>query len=241
MPSVPQRYRGLSGPSGKLVSARLRPASGEVWLRLRPAGLDQLRKRVLRTVPLNSTQPPAPAPDALELRGGMHVTCHDGLVGRLEGVTIDTRQGTVIELLVRIRSDVAAVIPNPLAPLARLLAVSGQQLLLPPAWANSTKEDPSHMPLRPAELTLHLDASAEQVASGARLRRDGDIAADIWNMLDANPAIAPYTGSITVNVNDGEAVISGSVPTARHRASAEQDIWHIPGVFALRNDLRVQG
>jgi len=26
------------------------------------------------------------------------------------------------------------------------------------------------------------------------------------------------------------------LPTPRHRASAEQDIWHLPGVIAVRNE-----
>ena len=44
-----------------------------------------------------------------------------------------------------------------------------------------------------------------------------------------------------VVVRDGEATLLGTVPSARHKATAEQDAWHVPGVFAVNNDLIVQG
>lgn len=241
VPSVPERYRGFEGPKGKLVGARLRSQSGEVWLRLRPGRLNPLEKSVVRTIPLNGSQAPAPVPEALELLDGMRVTCHEGYVGRLTGVMIDMSVGIVSDLIVRVRTDVATEMAGPTVPLARLLDVSGQDVLLSPSWATSTKEEPHRVLARGSALTLRMDATAEQIASGARIRADGEVAGDIWSMLDANPAIVPYTGSITVNVHDGEVTITGSVPTPRHRASAEQDIWHVPGVFSLRNDLRVGG
>jgi osmotically-inducible protein OsmY len=42
-------------------------------------------------------------------------------------------------------------------------------------------------------------------------------------------------------VRDGKATLLGAVPSPRHKATAEQDAWHVPGVFAVSNELIVQG
>src|SRR5262245_30797579 len=91
VPSVPQRYRGLNGPAGVLMGVRLRPATGELWLRLlrRRPGSRLPWRREIWTVALNAAQSPAPTPDSVELREGMHVHCHEGYIGRMEGVTIE--------------------------------------------------------------------------------------------------------------------------------------------------------
>src|SRR5215470_11060718 len=50
VPTVPTRYRGgPGGPTGRLVAARLRPTTGEAWLRLR-AG-DAPWQNAVRTIP----------------------------------------------------------------------------------------------------------------------------------------------------------------------------------------------
>jgi hypothetical protein len=240
VPTAPQRYRGVDGPSGKLVGARLRPSNGEAWLRLRTSDLVRPWNRNLRTIPLNSGQSPTPTLDVLELRGGMRVYCHDGYIGKLEGVATDARLGVVSDLLVHIRGDVRAAIESPTSPLATLLDVAGRRLLLPPAWANSTKHEESDVPFG-GGLLLQLDATPEQIQFAMRLRPDGEVAADIGRILGENPAVAPYVGQVHVEVHDGDVTLSGSLPSVRHRASAEQDVWHIPGVFALRNEILVGG
>jgi hypothetical protein len=239
VPTVPERYRGLDGPTGKITSARLVPATGEIWLRLLRMSYRPPFARTVRTIPLGNRQSPAPTPDAIELRGGMRVYCHEGYVGRLEGVAIDTSSGICNELLVHIRSDVLVDVETTTSPLASLLDVAGQRVLVAPAWARSVKRQPSQVPFRGDTLTLHLDASPEQIASGTRLYSDEKVAADIWNIFNENPAISPYTGRLHLDVHDGTVRLWGTLPTPRHRASAEQDLWHVPGVFALHNQVTV--
>lgn len=243
LPSVPERYRGMEGPTGRLDAVRLQPSTGELWLRLRPSDMRQPLRRLIRMYPLNRTQSPTPppAPEILELRGGMHVFCHEGYLGRLDGIAIDSRVGLATDLLMHIRSDVRATVDILTDPFAHLLPVSGQRLLLSVAWAESTKPDTGRQWFRGGGTILHLNASVEQAASATQLRGDGDIAGDVLRLFDANPALAPYTARINVNVRDGEVTLLGSVPTRRHRASAEQDAWHVPGVFAVRNELVAEG
>lgn len=243
VPSVPARYRGLNGPQGTLIGVRLRPATNEVWLRLlrRRSGARLPWSREIWTVALSATQPPAPTPDSVELLKGMHVYCHEGYIGQMEGITIDPRTGGATELLMHVRGDVLADVDLPTSPFARLLPLSGQHVLLSPTWATTTKPEPAALPFMPPQLALHLDATAEQIASCSILRRDQDLAADIWRILSANPALAPYTAGIHLNVRDGDVTIEGRVPSARHRASIEQDIWHVPGIYALHDELRVTG
>lgn len=240
IPSVPERYRGLDGPLGRLTSVRARPATGEAWLRLRPSDMRRPWKRLIRVIPLNATQAPTPAPtpDVLDLRSGMRVYCHEGYIGRLEGVCLDAQAGAVTELLVRIRGDVLASVEIGTDPLAYLINVAGQRLLLPLAWATSTKQEPSGVPFRSGSL-LQLNASPEQIASGSRVRSDGDIAGDILQMFEVNPAINPYAARLRVEVHDGAVTLLGALPSPRHRASAEQDVWHVPGVLAVRNEITV--
>ena len=240
VPTVPTRYRGVDGPLGKLVGVRVRPTNGEVWLRLRPIELRRRMNRGLLTVPLNGAQSPAPTPDALELRSGMRVYCHDGYVGRLEGLAIDPSAGLAVEFPVRIRSNVLAGVRAATSPMASLIGLDGQQILLPPSWIHSTKIEPSEVPFRGPSVALYLDASAEQVASGTRLRTDEEIAADVWAILAANPAVGPYVGALRIAVHDGNVTLQGELPSPRHRASTEQDIWHVPGIFSLRDEVHVQ-
>lgn len=240
VPTVPARYKGIDSPLGKLVGVRVRAANGEVWLRLRPNELRRRMNRGLLTVPLNGTQSPAPTPDALELRSSMRVYCHDGYIGRLEGLAIDPRSGLAIELIVRIRGNVMASVRSATSPMTSLVGLSGQQMLLPPSWVHGTASEPSDIPFRGPSVALHLDASAEQVASGTRLRTDEEIASDVWTILAANPAVGPYVGNLHLVVQDGNVTLQGQLPSPRHRASAEQDIWHVPGIFALRNEVHIQ-
>lgn len=236
VPSVPARYRGgPGGPSGRVVAALLRPASGEIWLRIRPS--DAPWQRQVRTIPLNGDQPPTPTPESVELRGGVRVYCHDGYVGRLEGFVLDTRVGVAQHILVAIRSNTLVDVDSPSDPLFRLTEVGGQRVLLPPSWIVSATHENSGFPLGSGSTRLKLDASAEQIASALVLRSDGELAAAIWSILDDNPAIAPYTGQLRVLVHDGDVTLRGVLPSPRHRASAEQDVWHVPGVLAVHNEI----
>ena len=238
VPSVPARYRGgPGGPTGRVVAALLRPSSGEIWLRIRPS--DAPWQRQVRTIPLNADQPPTPTPESVELRGGIRVYCHDGFAGRLEGFALDARAGLAQQIVVRIRSNALADVDDPSDPLFKLVEVSGQQLLLSPAWVVSATHESSGFPFGSGSTHLKLDASAEQVASGLLLRSDGELTAAIWNILDDNPAIAPSAGQLRVLVHDGDVTLRGLLPTPRHRASAEQDVWHVPGVFAVHNEIVV--
>jgi hypothetical protein len=238
IPTVPARFRSGPGtPSGRLVAVRLRSATGEGWIRLRASQLPG--RRLIRTIPLNQTQQPAPTPDSIDLRGGSLVRCHDGYVGRLLGVTYDTRSGVVLDLLVRVRSNV--VVSNTRQPLASLQRVTGREVLLSPAWAMSTSRAPGGFPLLDKPTTLLLDASAEQVGAAALVRSDAELVADLWERWKSNPALAAYGGQIEVMAHDGTVTLLGTLPTPRQRATAEQDAWHVDGVLAVYNDIQVHG
>jgi hypothetical protein len=237
--TLPGRSRsGAGGPSGVLAEARLRARAGEIWCRLRPA---RPFARGVRTLALNTTQPPTPTPDALELRRGMRVWCASGAVGKLMGVVVDRGTGLAVGLVVRVRGDVEAEATWPTAPLWPLLPVAGQTMLLPPAWATNVEKTEGAFPPLGGEARLILDASASQVAHSLVLRPDADLLAGIWAVLDANPAISPLMGGVRVNVRDGMVTLLGTVPTTRHRLSAEQDVWHVPGVLGVRNELSAAG
>jgi hypothetical protein len=234
LPTAPQRARGVDDSAmGRLKGARLRARGREAWLRLSAGDLS----RDIRTIPINMTQAPAPTPDALELRGGMRVRGHEGYLGRLEGLVIETREGVISDLIVRVRSDALADVEISTDPMFKLVNAQGQQVLLSPTWAVSVTQAASMLPFIAPELTLQLDATVEQVASAALLRSDGQLTASVWQMLSDNPAIAPYLARLRVQVRDGEVTLLGALPTPRHRASAEQDIWHLPGVIAVRNEV----
>lgn len=239
LPTIPPRYRtGVDGPLGALVGARLRARPGEIWFRLRAT---RPWARRVRTVPIATTQPPTPTPDALELRRNMPVDCDGGHVGRLEGVVVDARAGLATELLVHVRGDVEADVEGPTSPLAPLVPVRGQRVLVPPAWATKTTKVASPLPFMGGGVRLKLSASAAQIAHSLVLRRDAELAADIQAILAVNPAVEPSLPRMRVVVRDGTVTLLGSVPTARHRLSAEQDVWHVPGVLAVQNELAALG
>lgn len=236
LPTVPQRARGVDdGDMGRLNGARLDARGREVWLRLTSGGIN----RAVRTIPVNTTQTPAPTPDALELRGGMRVRCHEGGVGRLAGMVIETREGLVSDLIIRVRSDAMADVSLSSDPMFKLVEAQGQLVMISPAWALSVSHTPTLSPFASAGLILELNATVEQVASGAQLRTDGQLTAAAWEILNQNPAIAPYQGRLRVQVRDGDVTLLGTLPSPRHRASAEQDVWHLPGVLSVHNEITI--
>jgi hypothetical protein len=250
---IPQRLRtGPGSPSGRLVGVALLPDAQQAWLALSRRGRWPWQS-VVRTIPLSNAHAPELPEDALLLRDRMRVECHDGYVGRLEGLTVDAVSGRVQDLLVRVRGDVLAEVQLPTSPFAKLLPLAGRVVLVPPAWiapaakdrAKDKEQDKEQDKERHAgaltaeEPVLHLDATPEQIGSGMVIRGDGDVTADIWRLLEENPSIAPYLERITVVVRDGDVTLLGVVPSPRHKATAEQDVWHVPGVFSVTNGLRV--
>jgi hypothetical protein len=239
VPTIPARFRGGPGsPSGWLVAIRLRPATGDAWIRLRAGRA--LRRRTIRTLPLNDGQNPAPTPDSIELRGGFQVQCQDGYVGRLVGVTYDARAGVILDLLVRVRESIAAGISSSRDPLASLQQDAGREVLVSPAWAVSTWRAAPSVPLFPATTALLLNASAEQVASSTKVRTDGALVADLWDLWNRNPALSAYLSQLEAEAHDGAVTLHGTVPTPRQRATAEQDAWHVEGILSVRNVIRVR-
>lgn len=235
-PTVPARIRGMDdGAIGRMKGARLRARGHELWLRLSANELS----RELRTVPLNTTQAPAPTPDSLDLRGGMRVRCHEGYIGRLDGFVINAQEGLVTDLIVHVRSDALADVTLSSDPMFKLVGLQGRYALLSPTWAVSVSQTPASLPLMGPEHTLQMDATVEQVASAAQLTSDGALTAAIWDMWNDNPAILPYLARLRVEVRDGEATLLGTLPSPRQRASAEQVVWHIPGVLDVRNEIIV--
>jgi BON domain-containing protein len=235
IPAAPDSARGVAdGSLGRLRGARLQARGQVAWLRLS----SDLR-RDTRIVPLNATQDAAPTLDSLELRGSMRVRCHEGYVGRLAGLVIDPTQGVVTDLIVKVRTDAMADVQYSSDPMYKLGPAQGARALVSPTWAVSTARSESGVPFLGGQLTLTLDATVEQIASAAQARTDGQVAGDIWRLLGENPALAPYLSHLRLDVRDGDVTLHGSLPTRRHRASAEQDIWHAPGVFALHNEVTV--
>jgi hypothetical protein len=237
--TIPARHRGsMGGPRGILVSARLRARTSDVWCRLRST---RPFARALRTIPLDATQPPTPTPDVLDLRRHARVDCTGGVVGQLEGLVIDTHTGRVTELLVRVRGDVAADVARPNDPLAPLVSVAGQRLLVPPVWASRADASKAALPFMPAAHRVTLQATAAQIAHGVVLRDDAALEADVWRILAVNPAVEPGLGRVRVVVREGVVTLLGALPSARHRLSAEQDVWHVPGVLGVHNEITTEG
>ena len=237
IPSLPERFRQrVTLLQGKLGSVFLMPETGDIWCRLSSGLSGQIWppaiKRVdARTFPTNARQMPTPAPDAIELFPQMFVECRDGYVGKLEGVVLDLATGTANALLVHIRRDLADIVVSPEDPLAELVEVQGQRLLIAPDWAKAPET------LRHAlgvQHHLKINATAPQVASGLHLRDDGDLQQDVYTILAQNPALATYLSDLRVTVQDGAVLVSGASLSPRLRASLEQDIWHVPGVLAVR-------
>jgi hypothetical protein len=226
---------GVDGGIGTLVDALLTKDAGNVWLRLGAGGLFRAERR--QTIHVSGDGPAEPPLDVVSLHGDLRVRCHEGYVGKLEGLALDLRTGEAQGLLLRVRSDVLAAITKASDPYYQLLPLAGQRVLLSPAWMRSVSRTKAALPFLPHEETLHLDASVEQVASATVVRDDADLEADITRILEENPALAPLLARISIQVRDGVVRLRGEAPTPRHIASIEQDVWHVPGVNGVRNEL----
>ncbi len=230
IPTLPARERQRPGAlEGRLGSVFV---SGEdLWCRLSGGMRGQVwplsfKHVEARTVPLYEHQQPTPSPDAIELLPQMPVECHDGLVGKLEGVTVLLATGQVDFLLVRLRGGLEDVVARPTDALAPLVPVQGQAVLLDPTWAMATANGSTRH--------LALDASAEQIASALVLRDDRVLEQEVYAILSENPALATYLSAFRVAVQDGAVTLAVPPLSPRLRSSMEQVVWHIPGVLAVR-------
>jgi hypothetical protein len=243
LPTLPERYRQQATQfEGRLGSVLLRPDAAEAWCRL-SGGLGgqvwppAIKRVDTRTIPLNDHQSPTPH-DFIELHPKMPVNCTDGEgIGKLEGIVIATATGLADALLIRIRGNMEDVVASPRDPLAVLVPEQDQALMVPPEWASlteavSTKTRPLGVPR-----SLQLNANAVQVAHGLQLRDDAALQQDVYTILGKSWALAPYMSELRVSVHDGIVSINGTTLSPRLRASLEQDIWHIPGVLAVRSRL----
>lgn len=238
LPCVPARYRtGPDSPSGRLTGVHLRPATGDLWLTLRSGGMPGNGRS--RVVAVNPTQPESPTPDALPLKDGMRVRCAEVAIGKLEGLAIEVRSGVAGDLLVHVRNNILGELQTNSSPMSLLLPLAGRSILLSPAWVHAIAHQPGALGFGDEPL-LDLHAEIEQVASATVLRPDADLASNVNSILGENPALAPLLTHISVQVQDGTVQLQGTVPSARHRASAEQEVWHVPGVLAVRNGLSVR-
>ncbi|HEX6820382.1 MAG TPA: BON domain-containing protein [Ktedonobacterales bacterium] len=229
---------GPGGYTGRLVGAALLPEAHQAWLRLSSRGPLPWQQRA-RVVALGAAQPAQPPADALALHSGLRAHCHDGYVGRIEGLSVDATSGRVLDVLLRVRTDVLAEVDTAASPFNALLRVAGQVVMFPPEWITDLSKEEGGGLLGGNENVLELAASPEQIASGMLIRPDGDLIAAIWRLWEENPAITAYLDRIRPLVHDGDVTLVGSLPAARQKASAEQDVWHVPGVFSVVNDIRV--
>lgn len=240
LPSLPSHFRArVSHLSGTLGVVFMCPSTGEAWCRLNSGYAGQIYPPSIkhieaRTFPLNYRQIVTPTPDAIDLHPHMFVECRDGYVGKLAGVVSDAGTGIVTSLLTRVRTGLAAAIAGPSDPLAPLMEVAGQEVMISPAWAK-TPETVNH--LLGAGHHLRIDATASQVAHSLVLRDDGQLLQDVYAILGKSHAVANYLNDFQVSVHDGEVTISGVALSPRLRAAVESDIWHVPGVLFIRNNL----
>jgi hypothetical protein len=239
--SIAERWRARASQlSGRLGAVIVQPGTGTGWCRLSQGLSGQiwppsLKRIEMRTIPLNAQQPPTPESPYVELTPGQPVACHEGTVGRLEGVVVETTQGIVSSLLVRVPARLNDQIGGPEDPLAALLHVAGSRVMVPPAWA-VMPESHNGSSIAHAHV-LHLNATASQVAHSLVLREDADLVQEVYGILSRSPALRVYISEIRVTVSDGLVTLVGPALSPRLRASVEQDVWHIPGVLDVRNEL----
>ena len=228
--SIPETYQDTPDQlNGRLGSIYLNAEASDIWCRINggissqvwPPAVKHIEARIF---PLHKRQSTTPPPNAIELLPQMAVLCEEGKFGKLTGILIDTRIGKASSLLVHVRSNNDA-----------FLSKSGDTLLVPPNWVAAPNSAAS-LQLKPHQLLI--DASVHQIAHGMVLRDDAEIMQDVWTILGKNPALQPYVAQMHVHVMDGSVSITGPALSPRLRSSLEQEIWHIPGVFNLRNLIR---
>lgn len=68
-------------------------------------------------------------------------------------------------------------------------------------------------------------------------RPDEEIRSEVLETLINNPYIDP--SNIQVYVNDGVVMLSGVVDTEEAWQVAEEDVWDIPGIVDVHNELQI--
>jgi BON domain-containing protein len=227
---------GVESAVGTLIGVHVTKDASDIWLRLGIGGL--LRPTKYQTIHVYGSGPEDAPPDGFLLHDDLRVRCHEGYVGKVDGLALDLRTGVALGLLLHVRSDVLSAITRASDPYYHLLPLAGQRILTPMAWMRSIGHAKAALPFLPTEETLDLDASVEQVASATVVRADADLEADVIHILEENLALAPLLARISIQVREGIVRLRGEVPTERHKASIEQDVWHVPGVNGVRNELR---
>ncbi len=236
--SIPAPYQGkLKGVTSQVKHLWLWPLGAQVTLSL------SIRKSLLskseEIVPLSAGAPSSrdKLQSAIELHMKMPVFCmseHQQTaryrIGHVEGLTIAARTGLANGLVVQVRAHPEEEVARPTDPLAPLVGVAGRRLVLSPAWVKGVERG-----------GLLLGAFPAQIASGVEFLNDLQIRERLWAILGENPALQPYLARLQVDVRDGVVYLGGRLPMLRLRNSAKQDIWHVPGVVAIEDTLRVEG
>ncbi|HEY7125547.1 MAG TPA: BON domain-containing protein [Ktedonobacterales bacterium] len=238
IPAIPPNYRERVGNNAEIEHLWLWPQTAQMTLGLKVR--TGLFSRHAEMVPLSAGAPLSPktAGGAVELLAKMPVFCSDEhqqkkryRVGHLEGMTVAARTGLANGLVVRVRSHPEEEVQHPSDPLGHLISVAGRRLVLPPNWALAESG--------PAALAL--SGFPAQVASGSEYVDDLQVSQRLWAILNENPALQPFLGKLKVVVQDGVVYLGGQLPQSRLRNSAKQDIWHVPGVVAIEDTLRIEG
>jgi hypothetical protein len=235
--SIPANYRGRVGSNAEIEHLWLWPQTAQVTLGLKIR--TGLFSKQAEMVPLSAGAPLSPkAADAVELLEKMPVFCSDEhqqkkryRIGHLEGMTVAGRTGLANVRVVRVRAHPEEEVNSPSDPLAQLVSVAGRRLVLPPSWALAES----------GQAALMLSGFPAQVASGTEYIDDLGVRERLWAILNENPALQPYLRQIKAEVQDGVVYLSGQLPMGRLRNSAKQDIWHVPGVVAIEDTLRIEG
>lgn len=80
--------------------------------------------------------------------------------------------------------------------------------------------------------------SPQFIATG--LPTDEEIEEMIYDALDADPMI-PYDADISVAVDTGVVTLTGTVANKRTKHAAGDDVWWVPGVVDVNNEVAVTG
>lgn len=228
-------HTASNSSGGKLSAIYLDAQTGDIWCHFAESLSGtvwplSIRRVEAQTVPLNSKQAMTPLPDAIELLPHMTVQCEEGVFGKLEGVVVDVSKGRAVSLIVHVRSGQAFTHQND--PLAVLLEVAGQRLLVPYDWVIASSEALS------PPLILTIAATTHQIARGCILRDDEFLEQEVYAIVVKNTALMPFVKHMRFTVVDGVVVIEGPGLSTRLRASLENDIWHVPGVLDIDNQSR---
>jgi hypothetical protein len=234
---IPANFRERAAGNAEIERIWLWPQTAQVTLGLKIR--TSLFSKRAELIPLSAGAPLAPtaAAGAVELLAKLPVLCsdehnhkHHYRVGQLEGVTVAARTGLANGLVVRVRAHPEEEVARPSDPIAQLVGVAGRRLVLPPNWALPAS----------TSAALVLSGFPAQVASGAEYVDDLGVRERLWAILSENPALQPYLGQLRAEVQDGVVYLSGQLPGVRLRNSAKQDIWHVPGVVAIEDTLRIE-